>query len=134
MLQRTSYTEHYTFFQKLRSFDFVLLACVLVLGFVSNLSMYSTDGGEFLYHSKSHFIRFTVFFSLMIVLSFINLRFWYSTAYLFYAIVLGFLIWASFYGVTASGSKRWIDLYFINLQPSELMKIAIIIFYAKFYS
>tara|TARA_Y100000590_G_scaffold221698_1_gene250929 strand:- start:488 stop:1339 length:852 start_codon:yes stop_codon:yes gene_type:complete len=40
---------------------------------------------------------------------------------------------ASFYGVTASGSQRWINLYFINLQPSELMKIAIIIFLAKYY-
>ena len=48
-------------------------------------------------------------------------------------IILGLLIWASLYGVAAAGSQRWVSLYFINLQPSELMKIAIIIFYAKFY-
>jgi len=95
--------------------------------------MYSTDGGEFLYHSKSHFLRFVVFFSMMIFLSFLSLRFWHSTAYIFYIIVLGFLIWASLYGITASGSQRWINLYFINLQPSELMKIAIIICFARFF-
>ena len=51
----------------------------------------------------------------------------------FIYIVLASLLWASLYGVTASGSQRWISLYFINLQPSELMKIAIIICLAKYY-
>tara|TARA_B100000902_G_scaffold317209_1_gene308746 strand:- start:263 stop:1387 length:1125 start_codon:yes stop_codon:yes gene_type:complete len=133
MFQQSSYSEKLTFFQKLRSFDFILVICVLILGIISNISMYSTDGGEFLYHSKSHLLRFVVFFSMMIVLSFFSLRFWHSTAYIFYIIVLGSLIWASLYGVTASGSQRWINLYFINLQPSELMKIAIIICFARFF-
>ena len=133
MFQQSSYSEQLTFFQKLKSFDFVLIICVLTLGLVSNLSMFSTDGGEFLYHTKSHLIRFVVFFILMVFLSFFNLRFWHSTAYLFYIIVLGFLIWASLYGITASGSQRWINLYFINLQPSELMKIAIIVCFARFF-
>ena len=43
------------------------------------------------------------------------------------------LIAATFFGTTVSGSQRWINLYFINLQPSELMKIAIIIFLARYY-
>ena len=133
MFQQSSYTDQLTLFQKIRSFDFILLICVLILGFISNLSMYSTDGGEFLYHSKSHFIRFVIFFTMMIFLSFVNLKFWHTTAYLFYIVVLAFLIWASLYGVTASGSQRWISLHFINLQPSELMKIAIIICFARYF-
>jgi len=133
MLRQSSYTDQFTFFQKLRSFDFILLLCILILGIISNLSMYSTDGGEFLYHSKSHFIRFVVFFIMMIILSFLSLRFWHASAYFFYVIVLAFLVWASLYGITASGSQRWINLYFINLQPSELMKIAIIVCFARYY-
>ena len=133
MFQQSSYSEKLTFFQKLRSFDYVLLLSILILGVISNLSMYSTDGGEFLYHTKSHLLRFVVFFILMIFLSFLSLRFWHATAYLFYIIILGFLIWASLYGVTASGSQRWINLYFINLQPSELMKIAIIVCFARYF-
>ena len=133
MLKQSSYTDQFTFFQKLRSFDFILLFCILILGIISNLSMYSTDGGEFLYHSKSHFIRFVIFFAMMVFLSFVNLRFWHTSAYFFYTIVLAFLVWASLYGVTASGSQRWINLYFINLQPSELMKIAIILCFARYY-
>ena len=133
MFEQSSYREQISFFQKLRSFDYILLICIISIGIISIFSMYSTDGGELLHHSKSHIIRFVVFFSMMIGLSFLNIRFWHSTGYLFYIIVLGFLVWASFYGITASGSQRWISLYFINLQPSELMKIAIIVCFSKYY-
>ena len=133
MYQPVSYSEQYTFFQKLRSFDYTLLFCIFLLGVISSFSMYSTDGGELLYHSKSHALRFIIFFTLMIVLSFLSIRFWHAIGYLFYIIVLALLIWTSFYGVTSSGSQRWLNLYFLNLQPSELMKIAIIICYAKLY-
>ena len=133
MFQQAIYSGQLTFFQKLRSFDIILLICIVSIGIISSFSMYSTDGGELLYHSKSHILRFGIFFSLMIALSFLNIRFWHSIGYLFYVVVLGFLVWASLYGVTASGSQRWVSLYYINIQPSELMKIAIIIFFAKYY-
>ena len=133
MYQPVSYSEQYTFFQKLRSFDYTLLFCIFLLGVISSFSMYSTDGGELLYHSKSHALRFVIFFTMMIVLSFLSIRFWHAIGYLFYIIVLALLIWTSFYGVSSSGSQRWLNLYFLNLQPSELMKIAIIICYAKLY-
>ena len=133
MFLQTSYSDQLTFFQKLRSFDYILLFCIISIGIISGFSMYSTDGGELLYHSRSHIIRLVIFFTMMISLSFLNIRFWHSIGYLFYMIILGLLIWASLYGVAAAGSQRWVSLYFINLQPSELMKIALIIFYAKFY-
>ncbi len=133
MLQRFSYSNKPTFFQKVRAIDYTLLVSILLIGIISIFAMYSTDGGEIQYHTKNHTIRFFVFFSMMIVLSFINIKIWHSTGYLFYLIALSLLIWASFYGVIASGSKRWINLYFINLQPSELMKIAIIVCFAKYY-
>ena len=133
MFQQASYSDQLTFFQKLRSLDYILLFCIIAIVIISGFSMYSTDGGELLYHSRSHIIRLVVFFIMMIFLSFLNIRFWHSTGYLFYAIILGLLVWASLYGITASGSQRWVSLYFLNIQPSELMKITIIIFYAKFY-
>ena len=133
MFSQSSYTDKTTLFQKIRSLDYLLLICILLIGIISSFSMYSTDGGELLYHSKSHIIRFVVFFVMMIFLSFINIKFWHSIGYIFYIFILGFLLLASLYGVTASGSQRWISLYFINIQPSELMKIAIIICLAKYY-
>ncbi len=133
MFIQSSLSEKSTFFQKLRSFDYTMLLCILVLGIVSSFAMYSTDGGELRYHSESHIIRFIIFFMMMIFISFINIKTWHTFGYLFYAIVLGLLIWASLFGITAQGSQRWINLYFINLQPSELMKIAIIVCFAKYF-
>ena len=133
MFIHSSLSNQSTFFQKLRSLDYTMLLCILALGIISSFAMYSTDGGQFLYHSESHIIRFIVFFIMMIFISFINIKTWYTFGYLFYLVILALLIWASLFGITAQGSKRWIDLYFINLQPSELMKIAIIVCFAKYY-
>ncbi len=133
MYIQSSLSNRSTFFQKLISLDYIMLLSILVLGIISSFAMYSTDGGELLYHSKSHIIRFVIFFTMMIFISFINIKTWHTFGYLFYVVVLALLIWASLFGITASGSQRWINLYFINLQPSELMKIAIIICFAKYY-
>ena len=79
MLEQSSYTEQIGFFKKLRSLDYILIICIIFIGIISMFSMYSTDGGELLHHSKSHIIRFVFFFSMMISLSFLNIRFWHST-------------------------------------------------------
>ena len=123
-----------SFFQKVRSMDFYLLISIILLGAISIVAMYSTDiSDKDFYHSFNHTLRFGVFFGLMIVLSFINIKYYFSLSILFYFFVLILLIAATFFGTTVSGSQRWISLYFINLQPSELMKIAIIIFLARYY-
>jgi len=133
MYQQNSLNQQTTIIQKIKNFDYILLICILLLGLIGSLSMYSTDGGEMLFHTKSHIYKFLVFFPMMIFLSFLNIRFWHYFGYIFYFIILLFLIWASLYGIKASGSQRWINLYFINIQPSELMKIGIILCLAKFY-
>tara|TARA_B100000780_G_scaffold278231_1_gene251087 strand:- start:435 stop:1559 length:1125 start_codon:yes stop_codon:yes gene_type:complete len=121
------------FFQKIKDLDFILLFCILLLGIISLATMYSTDGGQLLFHTKSHFSKFVVFTILMLVISFMNIKIWFSISYLAYAVVVGMLIWTINFGVMASGSQRWIDLYFINIQPSELMKIFIILCLAKYF-
>ena len=134
MYQHTRLTTNkFGFFQKFRNFDYVLLACILLLGFISLATMYSTDGGKVLFHTKSHFTKLIIFTSMMLIISFINIKFWFLIGYVFYISVIGLLIWTYFFGIKSSGSQRWIDLYFINLQPSELMKICIIMCLAKYF-
>ena len=123
---KNNFSQNTSIFQKLRDYDYVLLMSILILGVISIFAMYSTDGGEILFHTKSHFVKFSIFFPMMLILSFVNIKFWHAGSYLFYMIILGLLIWVALHGVQASGSKRWINLYFLNLQPSELMKIAVI--------
>ena len=134
MYQHTRLTNsNFNFFNKLKNFDYILLACILLLGFISLATMYSTDGGKVLFHTQSHFVKLIVFTIMMLVISFINIKFWFSIGYFSYVIVVGLLVWTYLFGITSSGSQRWIDLYFINLQPSELMKIFIILCLAKYF-
>ena len=132
-MQQNIFDTQPTFFQKLRNLDFIMLICILLLGLISVTAMYSTDGGEILFHTKSHISKFLIFFIMMIFMSFFNIKFWHYFAYLFYIVILFLLVWVSLYGIKTSGSQRWINLYLINLQPSELMKVAIIVCLAKYY-
>ena len=126
-------TSSFNFFQKFKNFDYILLICILLLGFISLATMYSTDGGKVLFHTKSHFIKLVIFIFMMLIISFINIKYWFALGYLSYFVVIGLLIWTYLFGITSSGSQRWINLYFINLQPSELMKIFIILCLAKYF-
>ena len=133
MFQHKRLNSELTFFQKVKNLDYILIFCIVLLSVISVFVMYSTDGGEILYHTKSHFIKILIFFTLMLVISFFNIKFWHITSYLIYFLISLLLIWVSIYGIKASGSQRWINLYFIVLQPSELMKIAIILCLAKYF-
>jgi rod shape determining protein RodA len=119
--------------EKLFSIDYILVFAILILGIVSMFAMYSTDGGKFDYHTKSHIIRFGVFFILFFIVSLFNLRIWYETSTIIYITFFILLLCVKYFGLTSSGSQRWINFYFMNLQPSELMKVGLILFLAKYY-
>ncbi len=133
MFRPGSIQSHLSFKDKLFSLDLTLFFSILILGIVSFFAMYSTDAGVFDYHTKSHIVRFIVFFTLFIVISFIKLNFWYNSTTLIYLGILILLILVKYFGLSSSGSQRWLNLYFINLQPSELMKIGLILFLSKYY-
>jgi len=123
-----------SFKEKIFSLDYQLILLILLLGIISFFAMYSTERGNFEYYTKSHVYRFCVFFVVFIICSFFSTQFWHKSAYPFYFIVLILLVAVDFFGVTSSGSQRWINLFFFNLQPSELMKIGIIILLARYYN
>ena len=133
MYRPRSIQSSLSFRDKLISIDYILVISIFILGIVSMFAMYSTDGGQFKYHTESHILRFFVFFAMFIILSFVQIRFWHSTSYLIYILFLILLIAVKYFGLTSSGSQRWLNLYFMNLQPSELMKIGLILFLSKYY-
>ena len=123
----------YSFFDKLKAVDYFLIIIVAIIGSMSVFSIYSTESGNFSFYTKNHLTRFLVFFSMFLVLSFVRVSFWYRQAYIFYILGILLLLLVIFFGISASGSKRWINLFIMNLQPSELMKIAIIVCFARYY-
>ena len=87
-MEHSSFYQNLTFFQKIKNYDFILLFCILLIGIISSFTMYSTDGGEILFHTQSHIFKFLFFFPMMIILSFIDIKVWHYLAYLFYIIIL----------------------------------------------
>ena len=133
MLTERLNTRNYSLFEKLKSVDYFLILIIILIGAISVFAIYSTERGEFSFYTKNHLLRLLVFFGMFLVLSFVRITFWYKNAYFFYTVCVSLLFITLFFGLMASGSRRWLDLYFLNLQPSEIMKIAIIVCFARYY-
>jgi len=134
MISEPFHKENLRFKDKIFSLDFKLILLILFLGIISLFAMYSSEQGKFGYYTQNHLYRFCIFFILFLGISFVRVQFWFKSAYVFYLLILILLLAVDFFGVTASGSKRWINIFFFNLQPSELMKVALIIFLARYYN
>ena len=131
--QRSYIHSPFSVKDKIYNLDFTLLFSILLLGVISIFAQFSSSGGNFDYYSKSHAIRFGIFFILFLAISVTPIRFWHSTSFLIFFILLILLLFVKFYGIQSQGSRRWVNFYVINLQPSELMKIGIILFLSNYY-
>ena len=120
-------------FFKLKNLNWLYIFLISFLTFVGFVMIYSaTSDGE----SKiliSHIYKIIFGFFFMILIGLIDIDFWKRNAYFFYFLGLILLIWVSFYGYLGKGARRWINFYGLNFQPSEIMKIFLIIALAKFY-
>ena len=72
MFQPRSIQTSLSFKDKILSIDYILVTAILILGVVSMFAMYSTDGGEFKYHTKSHILRFSVFYHVFLFIIYSN--------------------------------------------------------------
>ncbi len=108
----------------------VLLAIAAGVGFGM---LYSVAGGDFDPWARAQIIRFTVGFLAMFIVAMIDIRLWYKAAWPFYLFAFALLIAVEFVGTRGMGAVRWIDLGVLRLQPSELMKIALVVALARYY-
>jgi rod shape determining protein RodA len=110
---------------------FCLLLC-LIAG-AGALMLFSIAGSSWTPWAAPHLIRFGLCFVLMIVLSLISVRVWFALAYPIYALGLLLLVAVEAVGDVSMGAQRWLDLGVVRLQPSEIMKIGIVLALARFY-
>ncbi|NSX54080.1 rod shape-determining protein RodA [Parasulfitobacter algicola] len=108
----------------------LLLISVASVGF---LMLYSVAGGSIRPWAEPQMKRFVMGLVLMFGVAMVPIWFWRNMAGLAYAVSLILLISVEFYGDVGMGAKRWIDLGFIRLQPSELMKITLVMMIAAYY-
>ena len=110
---------------------------VLLLVFsVSNfgfLILYSVADGSLQPWAKPQMIRFGIGFVVVIAFSFVHISFWQKISPIIYFGSLGLLILVLYIGVSGGGAQRWLDLKFLRLQPSELMRLSLVMILALYY-
>lgn len=111
-----------------------LLFLLLALGGFGSIILYSAAGGSLTPWAASHAIRFCVFLLMAIAMSHVPEEFYARMALPGYAVVLLLLLAVELIGGISGGSQRWLDLGIIRLQPSELMKLMIVLATARFYA
>lgn len=107
-----------------------LVALVAGIGFIA---LYSAAGGDLHPWALKHAIRFAAGFCGLIVVALIDIRLWFRFAYVIYGLSLLLLLAVEIKGHIGMGAQRWINLGFIRLQPSEVMKIAVVLALARFF-
>lgn len=109
------------------------LGLLILIGSFGAIVLYSAAGGSSTPWAASHMMRFIIFLAMAIALSRVTEAVWKDFAFPIYGVILLLLIGVEVIGGIAGGSQRWLDLGIIRLQPSELMKFAIILALARFY-
>ena len=107
-----------------------LLFAMTFFGFIV---LYSAAGGSVSPWAGLHMIRFLVFLAMAVVMSRFKENFWKTIAFPVYIAVVLMLLGVELIGAVGGGSQRWLNFGFIRIQPSELMKPAIILAVARFY-
>ncbi len=106
------------------------LSCIFAFGFAT---LYSAANGHLMPWAEPQLVRFIVGIGLMVAVAVIDIRFMMRYAYVIWGLVLVLLIGVEAKGIIGGGARRWIDLGFISLQPSELMKPAIVLALARYF-
>jgi rod shape determining protein RodA len=120
-------------FAKLLALNWPLLLLISAVACTGFLMLYSVSGGSAQPWAEPQMIRFGVGVGLMLVVAMIDIRFWRALAPLAYAGSLALLVLVEIMGEIGMGAQRWLDLGFIQVQPSEPMKVALVMVLAAYY-
>ena len=120
------------FVDKLYEINWGLVLLITIIACIGFAMLYSVSGGSISPWADKQMIRFVIGFALMIVVALVDIRFWMSFAYPAYAVSLLLLIAVEVAGHAGLGAQRWITLGPLELQPSEPMKIALVLALARY--
>lgn len=119
--------------QKLWQVNWLLVLMICVLSCAGFAMLYSAAGGKMDPWASAQLKRFGIGFVVMIAVAVVDIRFWMRWCYVFYAGTLVMLVAVELQGRVGMGAQRWLDLGFFQLQPSELMKIVLVLCLARWF-
>lgn len=114
-------------------FHWGLALLVIAVAMIGFLMLFSVANGHLTPWARPQMIRFAAGFGMMLVIAMIDIRVWRSAAPAVYGVALLLLAAVEVIGVSGMGAQRWVDLGVIRLQPSEVMKVALVLALAAFY-
>jgi len=123
----------YPLFSRFTQMHWILVLFVTLLACIGFAMMISAAGGNFSPWASRQVMRFMFAFFLMLIIALMPATLLLRYAYVFYVLCLLLLIGVEMAGFIGMGAKRWVDVGGVNIQPSELMKIAIIIALARYF-
>ncbi|MCH8918645.1 MAG: rod shape-determining protein RodA [Alphaproteobacteria bacterium] len=126
-------TPRMTLVQKLGQLNWGLVIVVTLIASVGFAMLYSAANGNIHPWASRQMARFGPALVMMIGLALVDIRIWLRNAYIIYLGALALLVAVEFVGAAGMGAQRWISLGPVNLQPSEVMKLALIIVLARYF-
>jgi len=123
-----------TGFGKVLAYNWALTLLIIAASSIGFLMLFSVAGGDINRWAQPQMIRFALGMTLMTIMAFIPISTYRSLSLFVYLFALGLLVMVEFFGDTSKGAQRWINLGFMRLQPSEVMKIALVMMLALYYS
>ncbi len=118
---------------RLKNIHVLPILVMMIIASLSVFTLFSAANAHFSPWASKQAMRFCISLILLISVALVDIRTWYTLSYPFYVLAFLFLIGVEVMGFVGMGAKRWLDLYIFTLQPSELMKIALILALARYF-
>lgn len=120
--------------QKLSRVNWLVVALVIVLAGIGVATLYSVAGGSFEPWAQRHAVRCGLGVGVLLACALVPVRFWMLAAVPVYLMALGLLAAVPIFGTEAMGAKRWLSIGGMTIQPSEFMKVALVLILARYYT
>ena len=131
---RVSNANMMSFSEKLSRFSLPLFIPMCVVLLFSVVVLFSAGGGSWTPFALSQLLKILFGMAIFFYVSFSNIKTWIKSAYFIYLISLILIILVTFIGDVGMGAQRWLSLGFINIQPSEFIKIALVLALARYFA
>lgn len=119
--------------EKFSRLNWGIITLLCALAFIGVIMHFSVSSGSWSGMPLTHGVRFGVMLAVVLVLGMLDTRVYLAVAYPLYATALILLLGVEFFGETRMGATRWLSLGPVSLQPSEIMKVAIVLALARYY-
>ncbi|WP_253308112.1 MULTISPECIES: rod shape-determining protein RodA [unclassified Rickettsia] len=121
------------YLEQFKKLPLTLISLITVICIIGFIVLYSASNSNLQPWAYKQIINFCIFLPLSIIIATLDLRLIFRFSYIFYFLVLALLLSVELFGSVSMGAKRWIDLGIIRLQPSEPIKLAIVLMLARYF-